>query len=458
MRKIFEYMGQHAMIEKHDKVIVGVSGGADSVCLLFILKKFQEKLDFSIQAVHVEHGIRGEASIADARFVKKLCGEWNIPFRLYDFDIPVIVREQRLSTEEAGRKARREAFEDACRAFGGNKIALAHHAGDQAETVLWNLVRGSGLRGLCGMWPVQGKIIRPLLEVSRAEIEHILETEHLLYRIDETNLQDLYTRNKLRLHVIPYIEQELNNRASEHIAQLSTRLQKAEAYLEAEGRRKAKELGKFRKGRAELLRTALVRQEDVMQDYIIRACLSYLDAGLKNITAEHIESIKRLAALQSGKRINLPGKMNVWNQNEMMIMDFAKNPDGGIKNPEKARLCIPGTTIFQGWKLKTEIELYKSQIIPQNKCTKWFDYDTIKDTIQLRGRSQGDYFVVNDAGGHKKLKNYFVDEKIAKEDRDKVLLLAEGSHVLWVVGYRISEAYKITKDTKRILKIQVEEI
>jgi len=458
LKKIFKYIEQHGMIKAHDKVIVGVSGGADSVCLLFILMKYQELLDFSIMAVHVEHGIRGTASVEDARFAEELCAKWKIPFQLCTFDIPALARKQKLSIEEAGRKARRQSFEEACQEFGGNKIAVAHHAGDQAETVLWNLVRGSGLRGLCGMWPVQGRIIRPLLGVSRSEIERILETEHLAYRTDETNLQDIYTRNKLRLHIIPYMEQELNERTSEHIVQLSLRLQKAESYLEAEGDRRAKELGNFRNGRVEILRTAFMQQEDIMQDYIIRSCLSYLGGGLKDISAQHIESVKRLASRQSGKRLDLPGMINARNQNEIMILSISDNPDAGFKYPEKVKLSIPGITFFHGWKVQTEIEIYKNQIIPKNKYTKWLDYDTIKDTIQLRGRSPGDYFTINEAGGHKKLKNYFIDEKAAKEERDRVLLLVEGSHVLWAVGYRISEAYKITKDTKKILKIQITEV
>lgn len=458
MDKIFAYMERYRMIEEHDRVIVGVSGGADSVCLLFVLKKYQEKVDFSIQAVHVEHGIRGEAGREDARFAEKLCAAWGIPFRFYAFNVPVLAKVQKLSVEEAARKVRHQAFEDALSKFSGNKIAVAHHIGDQAETVLWNLVRGSGLRGISGMWPVQNQMIRPLLGVTKKEIEKIAEDAGLQYCQDETNFQDTYTRNKLRLHIIPYMERELNPMASEHIAALCTHVQKAEAFLEEEGMRRARELGDFGKERVELQRSAFLEQEEVMQYYIIRACLFWLDPGLKNITREHYEAIRRLAGGQSGKQLFLPGCMRVRNQNGKMMIGTR---DAVIRQSRvlgSTDLVIPGTVFFHDWKIVTEIDEYKNQVISKKKYTKWFDYDTIKGTIKLRSRKSGDYLTVNDTGGHKKLKNYFIDEKIASEERDEILLLAEDSHILWVAGYRISETYKITENTKRILKIQIMEV
>lgn len=452
MKKVLEYIKKYHMIQPGDCVIAGVSGGADSLCLLFVLADLRRSLDFRLEAVHVEHGIRGEESLGDAAYVEEICKNADIPFHLYSCKVPQRARRERISVEEAARKCRYEAFEEACRTCAGTKIAVAHNADDQAETILFNLVRGSGMRGLCGMRPVNGNVIRPLLDVTRGEIEAWLTERQLRWRTDSTNLELAYTRNRLRRQVIPLLQQELNEQASRHIVQAGERLSRAEAFLEKLGAEKAQEMCAFKEGQFWLDREKLLAQEEIIQEYILRGLLDRLGTGLRDIRAEHYSQMQKLARGSSGRQVSLPqgnvcrctGRFLVLGKRETLK-----------KQPPWVELPVPGEAFWGPWRVTASVEPWENQIIPEKKYTKWLDYDTIKNTIQLRSRRPGDYFYT--ASGRKKLKRYFIDEKILQEERDRVLLVADGEHVLWIVGHRISQQCKVTEDTRRILKIQVVE-
>lgn len=461
MQKVFQYIQKYKMIEEDDSIIVGVSGGADSVCLLFVLLELRERIPFSIKVVHIEHGIRGQDSLDDAAFVDNICKEKGIPFYLYPADVVKAARDKKISVEEAGREARYEAFADAMERYGGNKIAVAHNANDQAETILWNLVRGSGLKGLCGTRPVRDCIIRPLLDTSRAEIEAYLAQRKIPYRTDSTNLTDDYTRNKLRLHVLPYLEKELNGAATAHIAEAGRHLQKIEAYMEAVSEREAKDCTCITDGKAVIDTAGFSEKPEVIKEYIFRFCLKEMGCGLRDIGSVHIDNLMKLPDLQPGRRIQLPGgfiakrfpgQISI-SQEEINSAEIAEKcaTDGELQ------IQVPGTYILDGKRVTFSKEIYENQIIEEKAYTKWLDYDKIYNAVSLRSRRSGDYFITNREGGKKKLKSYFIDEKIPQDERDRILLLADGPHIMWIVGYRISEAYKVTEDTKILLKIQVEQ-
>ena len=234
MQKVFAYMEEHAMIHAGDKVIAGVSGGADSMCLLFVLLDYRRLLPFSLTVAHVEHGVRGQESIGDARFVEKICREHKIDYRLVSCQVVEIAKREKLSVEEAGRRARYEAFERIREEMGADKIAVAHNQDDQAETVLFQIARGSGLRGAGGIRPVRGNIIRPLLCLSRAEIEAYLRGRSQTWRTDATNSGLDYARNRIRHQILPVFEKEINSASRAHIAALAQELQHVQAYMEQE--------------------------------------------------------------------------------------------------------------------------------------------------------------------------------------------------------------------------------
>ncbi|MEY8428109.1 tRNA lysidine(34) synthetase TilS [Lachnospiraceae bacterium 46-15] len=450
--KVFIYIRKHQMIQEGDCVVAGISGGADSVCLLFLLEALRERLGFSLEAVHVEHGIRGEESLADARFTEQLCRGRGIPFHLYTCDVPQRAAEEKLSMEEAARKCRYEAFEEVCAGKRQAKIAVAHNRDDQAETILWNLARGSGLRGMCGMRPVNGKVIRPLLGISREEIEGYLQKQGQGFCTDSTNLSDGYTRNRLRRNILPGLEAGVNRQARMHIAQAGERLRRAQEYLEGLAARRADEISEYCGEELRVSAKDFCREEEVMQEYMLRIWLDRLGAGMKDVGAVHLEEIKRLASGQPGRRLELPGGRRVRRTGGYLAFDMEKEAE---ECREEAPLAVPGESRWGKYRITASLEPNKNQNIPEKKYTKWLDYDTIKNTIQLRSRKSGDYFIAD--GGHRKLKKYFIDEKVLREDRNKVLLLADGSHILWVVGFRISEMCKVTEHTKTILKIHIME-
>jgi len=215
--KVDAYIEKYQMIKDGDSVVAGISGGPDSVCLFFVLLMLQEQKAFSLTAVHINHGLRGADADADERFVVELCEKYQVPLEIFRVDLELIAGKRKQSLEEAGREVRREAFQSVLEKYGGNRIALAHHQNDNAETLLWNLARGTGLHGMCGIRPVNGVWIRPLLCLERREIEQFLEEQGQNYCIDQTNLETAYTRNKLRHQVLPILENEVNLAAIRHM-------------------------------------------------------------------------------------------------------------------------------------------------------------------------------------------------------------------------------------------------
>ncbi len=456
MERVLEYIREKRMIKTGDKVIVGVSGGADSVCLLFLLKTFSKVLGITLSVIHIEHGIRGKESQKDAAFVENLCREWNLPCRVERRDIPALSKEWKCSEEEAGRRVRYEVFQREKEMLGADRIAVAHNRDDQAETILWNLVRGSGLTGLGGIRPIRGEIIRPLLILTRTEIEEILKKEGVSWREDASNQELTYTRNRIRKKILPLLKEEMNCQAAEHIAQAGEKLQEAEEYFRREGQKKAEDLGLSREGAFYLQRSGLLAEASVLRPYILREGLQrFLGISAENFSSVHFKEILGLLEKQSGKKLSLPKNLLVRTEGDYLIFE----KDGRMEESfsEETELLIPGETRFGGLTFRTSLESYKKEIIPEKIYTKWFDYDTIKNTVYLRKRQSGDFLAINREGGVKTLKKYMIDEKIPSGERSRICLLADGSHILWIVGHRISEAYKVRETTKRVLKVQIME-
>ena len=434
------YISRHHMLEKGDKVIVGVSGGADSVCLLFVLLDLRDELELEIQAVHVHHGIRGVAADADEQYVRKLCQENGVDLKVFHENVKDYAKKYGLTEEEAGRNVRRKVFQDVCREEGGNKIALAHHQNDNVETFVWNLSRGTGVRGAGGIRPVYGKWIRPLLRCSRKEIESYLEKRGISYCTDETNLEDDYTRNRLRNHVIPYLEEEINVKVLEHMADAIEQFRVIDDYLQEETARYFSDCTKNQGENLILYKNVFERTPEALKSYVIYHAIAEIAGSKKDIEQVHVRMILVLLGKQVGKRCDLPYGICVTR-------------------------CYEGLEFSDGLGEKEELPVQMKMRIfpkegdritfPENPYTKWFDYDIIKRTVKLRHREPGDYIAINEDGGRKKLKQYFVDEKIPQKDLEHIWLVADGDEIMWIVGYRQSQAYQITEHTRNILEIEI---
>ena len=468
LRRVKEYVERYNMLEVGDRVVVGVSGGADSVCLFYVLHELKKMYGLELYVVHVNHGIRGQEADEDENFVKELCELHGIQFCSVRVDVRALAKEKGLSEEEAGRMIRYQAFYKVLEQNNCNKIAVAHNQNDQAETVLFHLFRGSGIKGLTGISPMRDQIIRPLLCVNREEIEQYLNKKQVSYQTDQTNLTDEYTRNKIRLHILPYVKKQVNFEAVEHISRSANMLREAEAYIEKNTILCFNRIVVQKNGQYFYKVEDFMKEDIVIQKMIIRHIISNLVHKLKNIEEEHVVMILSLMDKPVGKCVDLPYGIKGERGYETVML-CVKNLDENRKMKKIANTILVSQQITVSDSTKDEyyietLDLYitfhlinnkKNLIIPKNNYTKWFDYDKIDNTIFIRSRSEGDVLQIDQQGSMKKLKSIFINNKVPRDKRDTVPLLADGKHIMWIIGDRISEAYKIDEGTKRILVVEV---
>ena len=502
-QKVKTFIDKHRMIAPDDRVVVGVSGGADSVCLLFVLLAWMKEIPFSLHVVHVNHGIRPEAG-DDAAYVEELCISHGIPFTLVEKDVRKLAKEQKRSEEEMGRLVRYEAFEEVLKQTGAKRIAVAHNSNDLAETMLFHLFRGSGVSGLCGIRPVRDHIIRPILCLERREIEAYLREKGIRYCQDATNAQDEYTRNRIRHHILPYAEKEIVQGCVGHMAQTAEMLLETEELLERMTMKAWEETvqeveqspGHFSSGQMlsfdqfevafRMDSAAYHKLDPVIGRRLIYRVLGSLSPGGRDISYVHVQDVEELLVREGNRSICLPYGIKAQRQYDQVWLvrqeqtarqelpesqghnksgrfmavcpqaeestTYTLNPEELLRNGVEIAAAGMGTLHFQVFSSK----IFKD--IPQNRYTKWLDYDKIEGLLTVRTRQTGDFLTIRAANGeqiHKSVKDYMVTEKIPRQDRDRIPLITQNHHVLWLVGYRISEYYKISKNTKRILQVQL---
>ena len=490
---VLNWIKKEKLMTEGDTVIVGLSGGADSVALLLVLLELRQRIGYTLLAIHVEHGIRGEESRKDAAFVEELCRQKNIPCRICPVNVPDYAATEGIGVEEAARILRYECYQKAAEELkqsgaGRVSIALAHHANDNAETVLFQMARGSGVHGMCGMHPkrVLGDdilIVRPLLCVSRGQIEEYLKKCGQEYRTDGTNLDINYSRNRIRHHILPELS-VINEQAVSHINQSALLLQQAVSYMEQETKKAVQTCCIGGGGAYVILENEWKQYPEIIRQEIVHEVLGKTAGSRKDLGMVHVQDFCALMEKQTGREITLPYQMTAsriyegvrlcrrgthkagtgtWQEKggcetegaagasqsfyEVTADDFAKLEAG-----ETVSITLPDANVS----LRLLLFSGKVDEIPKNQYTKWLNYDRIECGLQFRRRASGDYLTVDDAGHKKKLKSYFIDEKIPQIKREHIWLLAQQSHVLWVIGGRISAVCKIKEDTKKILEVRID--
>lgn len=469
--KVLNYIKQNKMIEAGESVVAGVSGGADSMCLLHILADIRKELNLNLAVVHVHHGIRKETADRDADFVERYCKEEDIPFYIYRYDVPELAAKWGMSDEEAGRKVRYEAFEQTLGILKKSghsgkldgKIAVAHNADDLAETVLLNLFRGTGLKGLAGIQPVRGNIIRPILCLTRKEVEEYDRCNNIEFVTDETNFEDEYTRNRIRLEIIPKIVSGINEKAVEHINNTAYGLSLLDDYIEEESDKIIAGIAEIRQNGLYIAADGFTALHEAMKWQVAKKCLYSAAKKAKDISRVHIDSLMGLFDMQVGKKINLPYGITAVREYEGVLVkkdSTVKSED--IRHQKKDNIVNingPGMYVYKNdryiARLTVEKDIFSEKAFEENNFTKWIDCDIMKANLQLRTRMQGDYIVTDDSGSKKKLKDFFIDKKIPREERDNILLVTSGNEVVWIVGYRLSGARKVSKGTENILKLAI---
>ncbi len=458
IERVRSYMEQHHMVEKGDHICIGVSGGADSVCLFRILEALRRPMGFTVSAVHIEHGIRGRESVLDQEFVRRLSEAYDVPFSAYAYPVEELSKAEGISVEEAGRNVRRKAYAREMECFGGRaKTALAHHADDNAETLLFHLCRGSGIEGLAGIYPARGNLIRPLLCVGRRDVEAYLKEIGQAYRTDATNADTAYSRNRIRNCIMPQLA-KVNKKAAAHINHLAEDALELSAYLQNESQKLLEKYReKTKEGETSLTLAGFDAYPSVLKKQVFLELLAELSGSRKDLAREHANAILDLSVGRTGRQISLPyGIVAKKAYGTLLFYQRAKKPEAEEKFEAVSLTEFPLERTVSGGKICCRLmEKNKKDVkFPKNLYTKWFDYDKIKIGLCIRTREAGDYFTIDAKGHRQKLGDYLVNEKMPREARAKLLLLADGSHILWAIGGRMSEHYKITEHTKRILEVQ----
>lgn len=441
------------LLDGVSNVVVGVSGGADSVCLLYLLSKSLPQRGIGLSVVHVNHGIRVEAA-EDQAYVRALCEKWGIPFFSYEEDVPKLAKEQGIGEEEAGRNLRYQCYAKEAKKYEGTVVALAHHMHDQVETVLFRMCRGTGVDGLSGIRAKMQRndgltIIRPLLCVTRQEIEDFLGAEGILYQEDQSNQDTTYMRNQIRHNVIPELEQ-VNDKVVEHICKLAELADKQNRFIQSH-------VDEFYKEKVSLDRMIfgqptgylkvnadwLAAQDDVIIEGILRKMIYDRATGLKDISEKHISLLKELLLKPHQESVQLPYELEGFICYENLLIGKTNIEDKNCENL---------VNFYTGNVPKS----FKNGLKSKKIYTQLVDYAKINDALILRYPRQGDMIGIDSEGHQKSLARFFIDEKIPKHMRDQIPLVCDGDNIVWVVGYRLNPAYYVTESTTKVVRMELD--
>ncbi|MDD5132170.1 MAG: tRNA lysidine(34) synthetase TilS [bacterium] len=451
VKQVEAFIEKQDLLKKGDRILVAVSGGIDSVVLLRVLRILSPKYHWDIQLAHFNHSLRGRAADRDAAFVRELAVTQALPFYVQKQNVRKYAREKGLSIEEAARSLRYEFLEKIAQDINADKIAIAHNANDQAETVLLFLLRGAGKTGLAGMPVTRGKIVRPLLSSWRKDIETFARRNKLLFRTDVSNLQTDYLRNRIRLKLLPELAEKYNPQIYQHLWHISSLEREEDRFLQQLAIRAAAKCLEQKPGVTVLYNKRFGKLPAWLQRRLVRriALLSY----------EQVEKIRDLARGKSPNKLLTLGN-KLWCRREYDKLIFSTRP--GIKRTHQAirwPLVVPGMIRIPGLGLEIAARKYKKTAgfrVTKGRRLTCLDADAISGHLYIRTRQPGDRFQPYGLNGTKKLKDYFIEQKIGIGERDLLPVVADNKGIvsLCTLG-RIDDRVKVTPQTKTIIEIEV---
>ena len=437
---VLSVIKRYNMLENCDRIVVGLSGGADSVCLLSVLNSLKAEYGFSLVAAHINHGIRGTEAQRDEESCKRLCESLDVPLETLHADIPTLSKQQGIGEEECGRIVRYDFFRSLAGERG--KIATAHNLNDNAETLLLNLVRGAGSKGACGIPPVRDNIIRPLIETDRKSIERYCEENELQYVTDSTNLECEYSRNKIRIKVLPTLC-EINQNAVSALSGFASRMREQEAFLESVVNEKYALCVK----NSVLYEAEFSALDIFLKKRIAGRFLSELSHG--EVESKHIDDFLRFVG--SGKALVTASATEIVSR------------DGKIfKKPEQAeQFSVDFSLDDKKVNLpfcEISVEKYDTkdlQNLNKDILDNLIDCDKISNTLILRSRKDGDKFTFSKRRVTKTVKKLFNEDKIPPEVRNRMVILDSDGEVVWLSGYGTNKKFRIGADTKKAIKLNI---
>ena len=467
IQKVYAYIEENRMLQDGQTVVVGVSGGADSICLLTILTEYAKDHPLTLIAAHVHHGLRKNAD-GDEEYVRTLCESLHVPLKVLHIDAAEEAEKMGVSVEEAGRKKRYEFFEELAKPFGASvRIAVAHHRDDLSETVLFQLFRGSGIHGLRGILPLSGNIIRPLLCVSKEEICTYLKENGISWREDESNGEDIYARNRIRHEILPIAEQICPG-ASKHIEEAALKMRDAEAFIEEEAAKEKKRVAVYNSETEQIRITkAVMELPAIIRQEILLTCLQDVCHKKRDIGSVQVAALEELFTSQVGKERNfIYGILAKRTYEGVTLTPSLEYNDFGLDIDFDEEYTIPlrgeGTEIVtsDGMRAGFVIKERGNGDIPTGEDRKWFDLKLLRSealfqSLELRHPKRDDFLVIHRDGGSQKVYDFFKNEKIPVEERDKLWVLASDRQVFWIIGYRMGEFGKVNDSTREVLEIQI---
>lgn len=447
-----------AVLKEKENICVALSGGPDSTALIMLLREVKGELGISLSACHVNHGLRGRESSEDETFVRELAGRLSIPIKIKRIDVEKYRNLKGGSLQAVARELRYLFFQRLIKQGFADSIAVAHTLDDTSETVLMNFLRGSGVEGLTGIPPIRNeKIIRPFIEISKREILEYLEANRIPFRLDSSNISSKYLRNRLRNELIPELENRYNPALRATLKRTSEIMTDVQDYLSREAEKALVRIS-LPSGRKKgvVLDTALFNGlERAIQREVLRRAIEEARGSLMGLSYDHIEKLRDLANRGKSGELDLPRLKAILSGTKLFISTAGSeilNPFSYNFNPSGLNnIDILGISIGVKPVPKKDCKFDKS-------CrTVFVDADAIPQNAVIRNRREGDRFRPLGAKGSRKLKKFFIDNKISKWERDSIPLLASGSTVLWIAGLRLSENIGIKETTRRILKLELKE-
>lgn len=452
LERFFRSIKDEDLIDSESRLLLAVSGGPDSIAMLHLFYLLRDRLKVTLSVAHLNHQLRGKEADHDARFVQGECAKLNIPCYPFSFNVSKFAIRRKLSIEAAGRRIRHHFFHRLGQARKFDCICFAHTADDQVETVLFNLLRGAGPQGLSGISPKSRKVIHPLLQFRKDELLQFLKDRGLKYRIDRTNQDLQYARNRIRVQILPFLKKQCQGDIETAILRTADLLREEQAWIESlilpsfEERFSHwhEQVFQLKMDPEEPLPTALKRR-------LVRKFLEKSMNTLDGITFMHVERILDLLDKPVGKRFEL-GNYII----ERTSKGWASSAKFG-KWLEQLELQVPGNTLVNclGLTIGAEILKVEQKLSLKQTNEAFLDYALLSLPLTVRSRKEGDSFHPIGLNRQKKLQDYFVDRKIPKIVRDRIPLLISGQHIVWIGGHGIDHRFQITPATRKILHLQI---
>jgi len=441
------------MIAPRETVLVAISGGPDSTALLHALVQLRSRFRCQLRACHVHHGLRGADADADAKQAADLAKSLKVPFAKRRADVPAYARAHGLSTEAAARALRYQLLESAADRLRANRIATGHTADDQAETVLLNIIRGAGPQGLSGIPLVRERIIRPLLEVTRAQVEQYCDFHNLSYRLDRSNLDTSFRRNRIRQEILPALA-GIQPKVVAGLGRLAHILRAENEFMADQAAHALREIAAQRPGEVGIACGPFAVLPRALQRRVLRAAIARLKGDELDVDLERIDALVTLATSgRTGAVVELAGGLHAeLTYGELVIAPTVPQPHA----PDREwTLPVPGDVPIPDLGIAISARRSRAKRPPPHPTTALLDAAKIAPPLTVRTRRRGDRFTPFGMKGTVKLQDFFVNAKVPRSERSRVPLVLSGDEIIWVIGYRINERFKVRDKTRQTIRLEV---